>query len=350
MNRDDDRDVLLDVTDLAISFRMRGGVLRAVNGINYTVRKGEVVGLVGESGSGKSVEAFSLLGLLKPPAGIDRGKALFEGRDLLTMSQKERETVRGREIGMIFQHPASCLDPVFRIGRQMAETVRAHDKTISESSARKQSIEMLKEVRMREPERVMSQYPFALSGGMLQRVMIAIALLPGPKLLIADEPTTALDVTLQAQVIQLLKELQRSRDMAMLYITHNFGIIAELCDRVSVMCGGYIVEQGTTDDIFYRAAHPYTRRLLASIPRLEMPPREPFAAVGGLPADSTAAPQGCVFSPRCPSCTDLCRSEIPPAIALGPEHRVSCWTLNHSRVPGTESASVAPAQTGGDRG
>ena len=327
--RGDDADILLDVADLDISFRMRSGELRAVNGISYTVKKGETVGLVGESGSGKSVEAYSLLGLLKPPASINGGKAVFEGRDLLTLTPKEREKIRGSEIGIIFQHPASSLDPVFRIGTQMVETVRAFDKTISLSSARALSVEMLREVRMRDPEQVMRQYPGALSGGMLQRVLIAIALLPGPKLLIADEPTTALDVTLQAQVIQLLKELQKRRNMAMLYITHNFGIVAELCDRVSVMCGGYIVEQGTTDDIFYRAAHPYTQHLLEAIPRLDAPPRIPFAAIGGLPADPVAAPQGCVFHPRCSSCTERCRIETPPAATPGPdpEHRVRCWLL-----------------------
>ena len=319
---------MLDVKDLDVSFLLPGGELRAVKGISYSVHKGEIMGLVGESGSGKSVEAFSILGLIKPPAKINAGRALFEGKDLLTLTKKELELLRGRKISMIFQNPMSYLDPVFTIKKQMVETIRAHDSAISKSAAQARSEAMLREVGIRNPERVLRQYPFELSGGMHQRVMIAIALLCEPELLIADEPTTALDVTTQGQIMQLLKELQRKRGMAMIYITHNFGIVAELCDSVSVMYGGYIMEQGITDDIFYRAAHPYTQMLLKTIPRMDALTKEPLLTIEGDPVNPLAPPNGCVFHPRCFFCMDICRQSIPPTIVLSPRHSASCWLLD----------------------
>ena len=210
----------------------------------------------------------------------------------------------------------------------MIETIRAHDKLISKTYAKEKSVDMLREVRIRNPELVMKQYPFELSGGMCQRIMIAIALLCQPKLLIADEPTTALDVTIQSQIIQILKGLQRQSGMAMIYITHNFGIVAELCDRVSVMCGGYILEQGSTDDIFYRTAHPYTKLLLKTIPHMDSMKKEPFLSIEGPPVDSVSLPRGCVFHPRCPSCMDICSQDAPPKTFLNPEHSASCWLLD----------------------
>ena len=221
MNHNNESEILLDVKDLDVSFHMPRGELRAVRSISYSVKKGETMGLVGESGSGKSVEAYSILGLIKPPARVNSGSAFFEGKELLSLSNKQLESFRGSEISMIFQNPMSFLDPIFKIGRQMIETIQAHDKYISKRSARERSLEMLREVRIRNPEQVLGQYPFELSGGMRQRVMIAIALLCKPKLLIADEPTTALDVTIQSQVIQILKELQKQNGMTMVYITHN---------------------------------------------------------------------------------------------------------------------------------
>ena len=320
--------VLLEVKDLNISFMTRNGEVRAVNGISYTVGRGEVMGLVGESGSGKTVGAYSILRLHKPPASINSGELLYEGRDILKMSKAEMERFRGREISMIFQNPMSHLDPVFTIGYQMVETIRAHDKSIKKREATKTCIDMLREVRIRNPEQVMRSYPYELSGGMRQRVLIATALLSSPKLLIADEPTTALDVTIQAQILQILKGFQKQNGMAMLYITHNFGIIAELCDRVSVMCGGHIVEQGDTDSIFYNAAHPYTRVLLSLIPRMDEPPdREPPILIEGVPVDTVFPPEGCGFSPRCPQCMDVCRSEAPPVVELNSGHSASCWLL-----------------------
>ena len=325
------KEILLDVKDLDISFNTPHGELRAVNGISYTVRRGEVMGLVGESGSGKTVEAYSLLRLLKPPAVINSGTALYEGQDILSLGKKQMERLRGKEISMIFQNPMSSLDPVFTIGKQMIETIRTHDKSATKASATAQSIEMLREVSIRSPEQLMRQYPFELSGGMRQRVMIAIALLCKPKLLIADEPTTALDVTIQAQIVSILKRLQKQHNMAMIYITHDLGIIAELCDMVSVMCCGCILEQGTADEIFYNAAHPYTQALLRMIPHMDSPLQEPLLHIEGPPADPTDLPEGCVFQTRCPSCADVCRSGAPPRTELSESHVVSCWLIDDNR-------------------
>ena len=320
-------EALLEVKDLYISFHTRRGELKAVNGIGYSIKKGEVMGLVGESGSGKSVEAYSVMGLLKPPATINGGSVTFEGRDVFGMSAKELEGFRGNEISMIFQDPLSYLDPVFTIEKQMVETIRAHDRSVSKSTAKAMSIEMLKEVKIRDPERIMKQYPFELSGGMRQRILIAIALLCKPKLLIADEPTTALDVTIQAQIIQILKGLQKQSGMSMIYITHNFGIVAELCDRVSVMYGGYILEQGSTEDIFYNTAHPYTRMLLKTVLNMDTLVKEPLAPIEGTPIDQVFLPEGCVFHPRCSQCMDICRRSFPNRTEVGRDHTASCWLL-----------------------
>jgi len=325
-----DNDKLIEVKDLHVSFSTPRGELKAVNGINYSVKTGEIMGLVGESGSGKSVEAYSIMGLLPPTARIDSGSVFFEGQEILSLTKKELEPIRGNEISMIFQNPVSYLDPVFTIGQQMIETIRAHDRSASKDDAKAISLNMLREVRIRSPEQVMRQYPFELSGGMCQRVMIAIALLCEPKLLIADEPTTALDVTTQIQIVQILKRLQKQRSMAMIYITHNFGIVAELCDRVSVMYGGFILEQGLIDDIFYNAAHPYTLMLLNTIPRMDTQTSEPLRPIEGTPVDQVLLPDGCVFHPRCPSCKDICRREAPQKSILGPEHSASCWLLEQA--------------------
>ena len=328
MNNNNESEILLEVKDLFISFQTRRGDLKAVNGISYTVKRGEIMGLVGESGSGKSVEAYSIMGLLKPPARIDGGDVFFEGRNVFGMKEKELESFRGAEISMIFQDPLSYLDPVFSIEKQMVETIRAHDKSVSKQAARTISIDMLRSVKIRNPERVMKQYPFELSGGMRQRILIAIALLCKPKLLIADEPTTALDVTIQAQIIQILKGLQKQSGMAMIYITHNFGIIAELCDKVSVMYGGYILEQGTTDEIFYNPSHPYTRMLLKTVQNLDDSIKSAMDSKESTPIDQVNMPEGCVFHPRCSSCMDICKKRIPPSTVLEAEHIASCWLLD----------------------
>ena len=334
-------DILLEVKDLDVSFRMRRGELRAVKGISYCVREGEIMGLVGESGSGKSVEAYSILNLLKPPGRVNSGSVFFEGREILALSKEELTSFRGNEISMIFQNPMSYLDPVFTVGKQMVETVRAHDKTASRAQAEERSVNLLSEVMIRNPEQVMRQYPFELSGGICQRVMIAIALLCDPKLLIADEPTTALDVTTQSQVLQILKDLKRRRGMAIIYITHDLGVVAELCEKVSVMYGGYILERGTTDDIFYHAAHPYTRMLHDAIshytqPRITNPgidaaKKEPFMTIDGAAEDPFSPPDGCVFHPRCPSCMDICRRSMPPETAIAPGHSARCHAIHTSQ-------------------
>ena len=330
-------DVLLDVKDLSVSFHHpRRGELRAVSGINYTVKKGEIMGLVGESGSGKSVEAYSIMGLLGASAKIEGGSAHFEGRDILAMTKKELESFRGGEASMIFQNPRSFLDPVYTIGRQMVETILAHDNTVTKSEAKSRSLDMLRDVMIRNREHVMRQYPFELSGGMCQRIMIAIALLCNPKLLIADEPTTSLDVTTQAQIIQILKGFQSRSGMSMIYITHNFGIVAELCDKVSVMYAGCILEQGPTDDIFYRAAHPYTQMLHKMTPRMDSPAKEPSQQVEWGAFDPYTHPPGCVFHPRCPSCMEVCRSSIPPMISLDSGHSACCWLLVEGMGQGFE--------------
>ena len=329
-------EILLEVKELDVSFHTPSGEVHAVNKISYSVREGEVMGLIGESGSGKTVEAYSILGLIKPPAKINSGSIIFNGRDITSLSKKESVMLRGQDISMIFQNPMSSLDPVFTIGKQMIETILAHDKTVSKADARATSIEMLREVSIRDPERIMRQYPFELSGGMRQRVMIAIALLCKPKLLIADEPTTALDVTIQATIIQILKKLQKQHNMSMLYITHNFGIVAEICDRVSVMCGGYILEQGTTEDIFFSAAHPYTKLLLRMIPRMDTPTSEPLVYIEGPQADPVDLPEGCVFQGRCPSCMEKCKREAPPLTTLAPGHTASCWLLPEQNADESE--------------
>ena len=333
-------EILLDVKELDVSFHTPSGELHAVNGISYTVREGEVMGLIGESGSGKTVEAYTILGLIKPPAKINSGSIHFKGRDITSLSKKEAVMLRGKEISMIFQNPMSSLDPVFSIGKQMIETILAHDKSVSKADARAASIDMLREVSIRDPERIMRQYPFELSGGMRQRVMIAIALLCKPKLLIADEPTTALDVTIQATIIQILKKLQKQHNMSMLYITHNFGIVAEICDRVSVMCGGYILEQGTTEDIFYRAAHPYTKLLLKMIPRMDTPTSEPLVYIEGPQADPSELPDGCVFQSRCPSCFEKCLRETPPKTTLSDGHTACCWLLDEQTPDEIERTQI----------
>ena len=337
-----DMSTLLQVDDLNISFALQQGKLCAVNGISYYVRKGEVMGLVGESGSGKSVSSLAVLSLLRPPAVVSSGSVTFEGRDILKLKKKELLSLRGNEISMIFQNPASCLDPVFTIGRQMIEAVRAHNKHYSKSHAKELSINMLREVMIRDPERVMKQYSFELSGGMCQRILIAMALLSDPKLLIADEPTTALDVTTQSQIVQILKKMQQQRKMAIVYITHNLGIVAELCDRVSIMCGGYILEQGSTEDLFYRAEHPYTKMLHKTIPRMDSPQKEPFLTIEGTPLNPLDPPDGCVFHPRCPHCMDICRREFPPKTILSLGHSACCWLLSpHGSNPVSINGGVS---------
>ena len=316
---------LLEVDNLQVSFFTPAGQVRAVNGISYTVERGGVMGIVGESGSGKSVEAYSILGLLPPTGRVIGGSITFEGRDVLSLSEAERTRFRGGEVAMIFQNPMTCLNPVYTVGSQLIEALRAHQQTVRREEAQARAVEMLELVGISNPQKRMKQYPHQLSGGQRQRVMIAMALICRPKLLIADEPTTALDVTIQAQILDLMKEIQHKTGMGILFITHNLGVVAEMCDWVSVMYAGRIVEQGGVEDIFYRPGHPYTLGLLRSIPRVDVGTRERLIPIPGTPVDMLEPPPGCPFAPRCEGCMQVCLEKAPPDVVLGEGHRAACW-------------------------
>ncbi len=320
----DRKDLLLEVKDLSVEFPSRAGTVKAVSHTDFSVCRGEVLGIVGESGSGKSTAAYAVMRLLKKPGRVTGGTVLYEGRNILDFSDRDLQSLRGSEIGMIFQDPMQCLDPVYTIGAQLVETLRAH-KNVDRGQAAGEAVRMLAEVGLNEPEQLMKRYGFELSGGMQQRVMIAMALLCGPKLLIADEATTALDVTVQDQILQLLKKLRRERGMAMILITHNFGIVSEICDRVCVMYGGHVMEEGPVDEVFYRAAHPYTKSLIEAIPKADPLHIEKLQPIPGAPIDPYHPPAGCVFHPRCAHCRERCRTEIPPVTEVTPEHRVRCF-------------------------
>ncbi|NLG80264.1 MAG: ABC transporter ATP-binding protein [Firmicutes bacterium] len=315
--------LLLQVEDLHTYFYTLQGVIKAIDGVNLCVREGEILGLVGESGCGKSVTALSILGLVpSPPGRVEGGRILFEGEDLLAKTPAEMRSIRGSRIAMIFQEPMSSLNPVFRIGDQMIEVIKLHKK-VSTGSARIQALEMLHEVRMPDPEAVLAKYPFQLSGGMLQRVMIAIALSCEPSLLLADEPTTALDVTVQAQILNLMKDLIRKRNAAVLLITHALGVVAQTCDAVSVMYAGTVVESGSVESIFRSPAHPYTRGLMECIPD---PSRksDKLKIIPGTVPDPVNPPPGCRFHPRCYKATATCSQIRPDPVRVGPGHVVCC--------------------------
>lgn len=318
--------LLLDVKDLKVSFFTPAGEVKAVGGISYQLKYGEVMGIVGESGSGKSVEAYSILGLLQSPGRVVGGSISFEGRDVLAFDKKQLQDFRGNEVSMIFQNPMTCLNPVYTVGNQLVEAIRCHKK-VSKGEAWSKSVEMLKLVGINNPERRMQQYPHELSGGMRQRVMIAMGLICDPKLLVADEPTTALDVTIQAQILELMKEIQKKTEMAIIFITHNLGVVAEICDQVSVMYAGKIVEQGKVDDIFYQPKHPYTLGLLRSMPRVDEEDHERLIPIEGTPVDMLNPPTGCPFGPRCEHCMKICLREEPPRIEIGEGHSAACWLL-----------------------
>jgi len=317
---------LLEIKDLRVSFFTPVGEVKAVGGISYDLNYGEVMGIVGESGSGKSVEAYSIMGLLQSPGKVVGGSITFDGEDVLAKTAKEMQDFRGNSVSMIFQNPMTCLNPVYTIGNQLIEAVRCHKK-VSKAEARAKAIEMLELVGINNPERRMSQYPHEFSGGMRQRVMIAMGLICDPKMLIADEPTTALDVTIQAQIIELMKDIQKKTQMAIVFITHNLGVVAEICDRVSVMYAGKIVEQGSVEDIFYRPQHPYTLGLLRSMPRVDAEEYERLIPIEGTPVDMLNPPAGCPFGPRCEHCMKICLRVEPPSINVAEGHTSACWLL-----------------------
>lgn len=316
---------LLEVNDLHVSFFTPAGEVKAVGGISYDLNYGEVMGIVGESGSGKSVEAYAIMGLLQTPGEVIGGSITFEGEDLLSKSADEMTDFRGKRASMIFQNPMTCLNPVYTIGNQLVEAVRAHNKEVSHAAASARAIEMLELVGINNVEKRMKQYPHEFSGGMRQRVMIAMGLICNPDLLIADEPTTALDVTIQAQILELMKELQKKTQMGIIFITHNLGVVAEICDKVSVMYAGKIVEQGPVSDIFYKPGHPYTIGLLRSMPRVDANEYERLIPIEGTPVDMLNPPEGCPFATRCEHCMQICLKKMPPYVELGPNHRSACW-------------------------
>ncbi|MEX2145411.1 MAG: ABC transporter ATP-binding protein [Candidatus Rokuibacteriota bacterium] len=317
---------LLDVQNLQTQFSTRGGVVRAVDDVSWDVDEGETVALVGESGCGKSVSALSIMRLVAPPAGrIVGGRVLFQGRDLLALGEEEMRHVRGREIAMIFQEPMTSLNPVLTIGRQLTEGSEIH-MGATPAQARQRAIELLTLVGIPDPERRLPQYPHQFSGGMRQRMMIAMALVCNPKLILADEPTTALDVTIQAQILELLRDLSRRLGVAMLIITHNLGVVARYADRVNVMYAGKIIERATARELYGTPRHPYTLGLLRSVPRLDEPRRARLDPIEGQPPDLSRLPPGCAFTPRCAFRVERCTLESPPLRAIGaPGHVSACW-------------------------
>jgi oligopeptide/dipeptide ABC transporter ATP-binding protein len=320
---------LLSVKALTTTFRTETGVFPAVDGLSFDVAPGEVLGIVGESGSGKSVTALSILGLLPdPPGRIASGSIRFEGHEIVGMSKSELRALRGPSIGMIFQEPMTSLNPVFRIGEQIIETIRAHEP-VSKAQARQRAIGLLDRVGISMSERRLDDYPHQLSGGMRQRVMIAIALACSPRLLLADEPTTALDVTIQAQLLDLLRDIQRETNMAVVIITHNMGVIAEFADRVLVMYAGRLAEQGTVDAVFTTPRHPYTQGLLASTPSLERDETRLATIPGVLPQLTETLP-GCRFAPRCARRSDACLQSKPPMVDTGQGQLAACFHWDRS--------------------
>jgi peptide/nickel transport system ATP-binding protein/oligopeptide transport system ATP-binding protein len=302
---------LLEVRDLHVEFRTRDGVARAVNGVNYSVSAGETLAVLGESGSGKSVTAQAVMGILDmPPGSIPKGEVFFRGKDMLKMSYEERRRIRGQKIAMIFQDALSSLNPVLSVGYQLGEMFRVHHG-LSKKAAKAKSIELMDRVRIPAARERVNDYAHQFSGGMRQRIMIAMALALEPDLIIADEPTTALDVTVQAQVMDLLAELQREYNMGLILITHDLGVVADVADKIAVMYAGRIVETAPVHELYKRPAHPYTRGLLDSIPRLDQKGRELYA-IKGLPPNLLHVPSGCAFNPRCPKAQDICRTELPP--------------------------------------
>jgi oligopeptide/dipeptide ABC transporter ATP-binding protein len=313
----------LSVEGLSVQFTTDGRFVRAVRHVSFAVDARETVAIVGESGSGKTVTALAIMGLVDPPGTITGGEVRLSGRPLVGLREEQYRRVRGREIAMVFQDPMSSLNPVLRVGQQIAEAIRVHDGRISRRAARARAVEMLERVGLTPGSARARDYPHQLSGGMRQRVMIAMALVNQPRVLIADEPTTALDVTTQAQILELLDDLQREMGLALVLVTHDLGVVAGLADRIVVMYAGRVVEEGSIDDIFERSGHPYTRGLLAAVPRRD-DARGELSAIPGTPPDPSQLPEGCAFHPRCPLAEPRCREAIPELRLLRSGHRVAC--------------------------
>ncbi|MEV5278322.1 ABC transporter ATP-binding protein [Streptomyces sp. NPDC051994] len=306
---------VLDVRDLHVEFKTREGIVKAVNGVNYSVKSGETLAVLGESGSGKSVTAQAIMGILdSPPGRVAKGEIIFQGQDILKLPESERRKLRGPKMAMIFQDALSALNPVFSVGNQLGEMFRVH-QGMSKKDAKAKSIELMERVKIPAARSRVNDYPHQFSGGMRQRIMIAMAMALEPDLIIADEPTTALDVTVQAQVMDLLQDLQREYNMGLILITHDLGVVADVADKIAVMYAGRIVEEAPVHEIYKRPAHPYTRGLLDSIPRLDQKGQELYA-IKGLPPNLLKAPSGCAFNPRCPKAQDICRTDVPALLPV----------------------------------
>ena len=325
---------LLSVRDLHTHFKTDNGIVQAVNGVNFNLDEGKVLGIVGESGSGKSVTAYSIMQILAGNGWIDSGEILYKGEDISKWSDSKMQSFRGKCCSIIFQDPMTSLNPVFTIGNQLMEAILLHtNKTRAE--ARDRAIELLELVGINEPKKRMKQYPFEHSGGMRQRDMIAMALACEPDILIADEPTTALDVTIQAQILELMQNLQKKMGMAIIMVTHDLGVIAEVCDEIVVMYGGRICERGTADEIFYNPRHEYTKGLLRSIPQMDSN-HEKLVPISGTPINMLNIPKGCAFCPRCDAAMKVCLEEIPSELSINENHKASCW-INVRDGIGTEA-------------
>jgi len=328
---------ILDVKDLRVSFDTYVGEVQAVRGVSFRLYKGETLAIVGESGCGKSVTAKSIMRLNpEPPAKYKGGEIIFDGDDILKKCEKEMRHIRGAEIGMIFQDPMTSLNPTMTIGKQIVEGIRKH-QNISKQEAKEIAIKTLKMVQIPNPEVRFKDYPHQFSGGMRQRAMIAIALACNPKLLIADEPTTALDVTIQAQILDLMKDLQNKIDTSIIIITHDLGVVADMAQRIVVMYGGKIIEYGSNEDIFYKSRHPYTWGLLNSVPRLDVRKQNNrLDSIEGTPPDLFSPPKGCPFAARCEYAMKICKKEMPPEYEISKGHISSCW-INHPHAPHVET-------------
>ncbi|TGE32354.1 ABC transporter ATP-binding protein [Desulfosporosinus sp. Sb-LF] len=323
---------LLEVKDLCTSFFTYAGEVKAVDGVSFYLDQGEAIGIVGESGCGKSITVQSIMRLIpNPPGKIIGGSVNFIGVDLLKKSEKQMESIRGKDISMIFQDPMTSLNPVLTVGLQLTEVLKRHEG-LTGKVAKDRAVELLELVGISNPESRLKQYPHQFSGGMRQRVMIALALACNPKLLIADEPTTALDVTIQAQILELMQDLKSKINTSIIMITHDLGVVAGLCSRVIVMYGGKIVESGSTNDIYYNPKHPYTWGLLKSVPRLDADKNTKLIPIPGTPIDLLNSPKGCRFAPRCSHCMRICTEQTPEYTQLGEGHQVACW-LQHPQAP-----------------
>jgi oligopeptide transport system ATP-binding protein len=331
---------VLEVKDLRVSFDTYAGEVQAVRGVSFDLEEGEVLAIVGESGCGKSVSAQTIMKLNPmPPARIKSGEIILNNRDIVHATEKQMRQIRGKDVSMIFQDPMTCLNPTMQIGKQLVEAIKNHQK-LSKEEAMKEAIRLLNLVKIPNPEQRIKQYPHEFSGGMRQRVMIAMALSCAPKLLIADEPTTALDVTIQAQIMELLQEIKEKTNTAIILITHDLGVVASMADRVAVMYAGKVVETGTAKDIFYNPSHPYTKALLKSLPTTDMDRSVRLVSIAGTPPDLLNPPVGCGFASRCENCMKICHEEQPEQFEVAKNHAASCWLL-HEDCPG--------AQVGGDK-